>query len=48
VTETANVTQVSVAARNRTWQSLTLALYGCCEFTGSNGTTLAADPYRSH
>jgi hypothetical protein len=37
-----------VAARNDTDTTVSLPLYGYCVFTGSDGTTLQADPFRSH
>lgn len=48
VTYTAHFTQVGVAARNQTGSTLSLPLYGYCVFIGSEGTTLQADPFRSH
>jgi len=47
VTYTAHFTQVGVAARNQAGTSLSLPLYENCVFTGSDGTTLQADPFRS-
>lgn len=47
VTYTAHFTQVGVAARNQTETSLSLPLFDNCVFTGSEGTTLQADPFRS-
>jgi hypothetical protein len=48
VTYTAHFTRVGVAARNDTDTTVSLPLYGYCVFTGSDGTTLQADPFRSH
>jgi hypothetical protein len=48
VTYTAHFTQVGVAARNQTGTTVSLPLYGYCVLTGSDGTTLQADPFRSH
>jgi hypothetical protein len=48
VTYTAHFTQVGVAASNQTDTSLTLPVFDNCVFTGSEGTTLQADPFRSH
>jgi len=48
VTYTAHFTQVGVAARNETGSMLSLPVYGYCVFTGRDGTTLQADPFRSH
>ncbi len=48
VTYTAHFTRVGVAARNQSGATLSLPLYGYCVFTGSDGTTLGADPFRSH
>jgi hypothetical protein len=48
VTYTAHFTQVGVAARNQTETMVSLPLYGYCDLTGSEGTTLQADPFRSH
>jgi len=48
VTYTAHFTQVGVAARNETGTMVSLPVYGYCVFTGSDGTTLQADPFRSH
>jgi hypothetical protein len=48
VTYTAHFTQVGVAARNETGTMLSLPVYGYCVFTGIDGTTLQADPFRSH
>ena len=48
VTYTAHFTQVGVAARNQTGTAVSLPLYGYCVLTGSDGTTLQADPFRSH
>ncbi len=47
VTYTAHFTQVGVAARNQTGTTVSLPLYGYCVLTGSDGTTLQADPFRS-
>ncbi len=47
VTYTAHFTQVGVAARNETGTMLSLPLFGYCVFTGSDGTTLQAHPFRS-
>jgi hypothetical protein len=47
VTYTAHFTRVDVAARNETGTTLDLPLFGYCVFTGREGTTLAADPFRS-
>jgi hypothetical protein len=47
VTYTAHFTRVGVAARNLTQETISLPLFGYCNFTGSNGTTLGADPFRS-
>jgi hypothetical protein len=47
VTYTAHFTQVGVAARNETGTTVSLPLFGYCVFTGSDGTTLQADPFRS-
>jgi hypothetical protein len=47
VTYTAHFTRVGVAARNETDAALSLPLYGYCVFTGQEGTTLQADPFRS-
>jgi hypothetical protein len=47
VTYTAHFTQVGVAARNQTGTAVSLPLFGYCVFTGSDGTTLEADPFRS-
>jgi hypothetical protein len=47
VTYTAHFTQVGVAARNDTGTTVSLQLFGYCVFTGSDGTTLQADPFRS-
>jgi hypothetical protein len=48
VTYTAHFTQVGVAAHNETGSTLSLPVYGNCVFSGSEGTTLQADPFRSH
>jgi hypothetical protein len=48
VTYTAHFTRVGVAARNQTETMVSLPLYGYCVLTGSEGTTLQADPFRSH
>ncbi len=48
VTYTAHFTRLDVAARNLSRETLSLPLYGYCNFTGSDGTTLGADPFRSH
>jgi hypothetical protein len=47
VTYTAHFIRVGVVARNQTRQSLDLPLFDNCVFTGSDGTTLQADPDRS-
>ncbi len=47
VTYTAHFTQVSVAARNQAGTALSLPLFDNCVFTGSEGTTLQADSFRS-
>lgn len=47
VTYTAHFTRVGVAARNQTETAVSLPLFGYCVFTGSDGTTLQADPFRS-
>jgi hypothetical protein len=47
VTYTAHFTRVDVAARNTTGTTLSLPLFGYCVLTGHQGTTLAADPFRS-
>ena len=47
VAYTAHFTQVGVAARNQIGTSVSLPLFGYCVFTGSDGTTLEADPFRS-
>jgi hypothetical protein len=48
VTYTAHFTRVGVAARNQAGTMVALPLYGYCVLTGSDGTTLQADPSRSH
>ena len=47
VTYTAHFTQVSAVALNQTGTTVSLPVYGYCVFTGSDGTTLQADPFRS-
>lgn len=47
VTYTAHFTQVGVKAFNQAGTTVSLPLYGYCVFTGSDGTTLQADPFRS-
>lgn len=47
VTYTAHFTQVGLAASNQTGSMLSLPLYQNCLFTGSDGTALQADPFRS-
>jgi hypothetical protein len=48
VTYTAHFTRIDVAARNQTAASVSLPLFDNCVLTGSEGTTLEADPFRSH
>ncbi len=48
VTYTAHFTRVSVAAHNESQETLALPVFGYCVFTGSDGTTFGADPFRSH
>jgi hypothetical protein len=44
---TAHFTRVELTVKNTTQTSLSLPLFGFCTFTGSDGTTLQADTYRS-
>lgn len=48
VTYTAHFTRIDLAARNQTATSVSLPLFDNCVLTGSEGTTLEADPFRSH
>ena len=48
VTYTAHFTRVEVAARNYKATSVSLPLYDNCVLTSGEGTTLEADPFRSH
>jgi hypothetical protein len=48
VTYTAHFTKAGVTALNQTGTAVTLPVFGNCIFTGSDGTTLQADPVRSH
>lgn len=48
VTYTAHFTRIDMAARNQTAASVSLPLFDNCVLTGSEGTTLEADPFRSH
>jgi hypothetical protein len=48
VTYTAHFTRVGVAALNQTGTTVSLPLFGYCVLSGSDGTTLQADPFRSH
>jgi hypothetical protein len=47
VWHTRHFTRIRVAARNSSRTSLSLPLFGNCLFTGEDGTTLRADPFRS-
>ncbi|MEV6417578.1 FHA domain-containing protein [Kribbella sp. NPDC051718] len=47
VTYTSHFTRVEVTVRNTTQASLSLPLFGFCTFTGSDGTTLEVDAFRS-
>ena len=44
---TAHFTRVELTVRNTSQTSLSLPLFGFCTFTGSDGTTLQADAFRS-
>ena len=44
---TAHFTRVELTVKNTTQTSLSLPLFGFCTFTGSDGTTLQADAFRS-
>ncbi|WP_344222096.1 FHA domain-containing protein [Kribbella sancticallisti] len=47
VFHTAHFTRVELTVKNTTETSLSLPLFGFCTFTGSDGTTLEADTFRS-
>jgi pSer/pThr/pTyr-binding forkhead associated (FHA) protein len=47
VTYTSHFTRVELTVRNTTRTSLSLPLFGFCTFTGSDGTTLEVDSFRS-
>jgi hypothetical protein len=47
VTYTPHFTRVELTVRNTTQTSLSLPLFGFCTFTGSDGTTLEVDAFRS-
>lgn len=47
VVYTRHFTRVELTARNTTRTALSLPLFGNCTFTGSDGTTLEADAFRS-
>lgn len=44
---TSHFTRVELTVKNTTQTSLSLPLFGFCTFTGSDGTTLQADAFRS-
>lgn len=48
VVYTPNFTRVTVLATNTSRPSVTLPVFGNCVFVGEDGTTLEADPFRSH
>jgi hypothetical protein len=47
VTYTKHFTRVGIAVRNESESSLSLPVFGYCIFSGSDGTTLQADAFRS-
>ncbi|MFI5709524.1 FHA domain-containing protein [Kribbella sp. NPDC051620] len=47
VAYTSHFTRVELTVRNSTQTSLSLPLFGFCTFTGSDGTTLQVDAFRS-